>query len=151
MRKSTMLTPFLGRRWHAFPEVDQLWNELMGFARHTNSNDTATSWAPAIDILENAEAYEVRAELAGVDPKNVDISLNGDVLTVRGEKQRDEKKNEDNWTLCERVWGSFERSFTLPAQVNADGVVAEAKNGVLTVRIPKAKEAKPLKIEVKGS
>lgn len=154
MRKSTTLSPFSNRRLFTLPEVDRLWGQLMGIPYYSadgDNSDWTTHWAPAIDIVENAEGYQVRAELAGVNPEEVDVSLSGDVLTIRGEKHVEEKRDEDNWTMRERVWGKFQRSFTLPSPVTAENIVAETKNGVLTVHIPKAKEAKPHKIKVKSN
>ncbi len=152
MAKSTMLSPFSTRRWFSFPEADRLWNQLMSIPFYSTEGDNDwSSWSPAIDIVENAEGYQVRAELAGIDAKDVDVSLSGDVLTIRGEKHVDTKRDEDNWTVRERAWGKFHRSFTLPSPVSAEGIVAETKNGVLTVNIPKAKEAKPHKIKVKSN
>lgn len=152
MAKSTTLSPFSSRRWLGFPEVDRLWSQLMGFPFYATEaeREWATHWSPPVDIIENAEGYQVRAELAGVDPNDVDVSLTGDVLTIRGHKHVEEKREQENWTTRERIWGKFERSFTLPSAVNAENIVAETKNGVLTVHIPKAKEAKPHKIKVKS-
>ena len=152
MRKSTMLSPFSSRRWFGFPEMDQLIHQLVGVPYYTGNGDGdwATHWSPSIDIVETPEGYQVRAELAGVNSEDVDVSLNGDVLTIRGEKNVEEKREEENWTLRERTWGKFERSFTLPSPVTAENIVAETKNGVLTVDIPKAREAKPHKIKVKS-
>ncbi|MHC4512107.1 MAG: Hsp20/alpha crystallin family protein [Planctomycetota bacterium] len=155
MRKPTTLSPYTTSRWFTFPEMDRLWHQLTGFPYHAAGNgtdhDDEANWSPAIDIVESPTGYEVRADLAGVDAKDVDVSLNGDVLTIRGEKQVEQKQENDNWTRRERVFGSFQRSFTLPAPVDAEKIVAEAKNGVLTVRIPKAKEAKPHKIQVQSN
>lgn len=88
MRKSTMLSPFTSRRWFGFPEMDQLVQHLMGVPYYSGNGegDWSTHWSPSIDIVETPEGYQVRAELAGVNPNDVDVSLSGDVLTIRGEK-----------------------------------------------------------------
>jgi len=104
---------------------------------------------PAFDISEADDHFVVKADLPGIDPKNLDISLTGNVLTIRGEKKEErEEKNERYYTL-ERQFGSFTRSFMLPADVKEDGIEASYKGGVLRVNIPKSERAKQKKIPVK--
>ena len=108
-------------------------------------------WAamtPAVDVEETPEAYIFRADLPGVDSKNVKVTVNGDTLTLRGERKREEKKIEGTLHRFERSYGSFERSFTLGMPVRPDHVKATYKNGVLEIRVPKADEAKSREIEV---
>lgn len=108
---------------------------------------------PAVDIVEKDDAYEVSAELPGMDEKNVEVKLANDVLTIRGEKQDEKEEKRKDYYLHERHFGSFERSFAVPEGVDADKIAASFKKGVLTVTLPKKPEArKPVKkIEVKAS
>ena len=104
---------------------------------------------PAFDISEADDHFVVKADLPGIDPKNLEISLTGNVLTIMGEKKEErEEKNERYYTL-ERQFGSFTRSFMLPADVKEDGIEASYKGGVLRVNIPKSERAKQKKIPVK--
>lgn len=107
------------------------------------------TWRPLVDIVETPQAYIVRAELPGVNADDVDVTLTADTLTIRGEKKVEERQKDENWALRERMYGAFERSFTFPTPVQSDGVEAEAHNGVLTIKVMKAKEAQPRKIDVK--
>lgn len=109
--------------------------------------------APAVDIVEKDNAYEITAELPGMEEKNIEVKLvNGD-LTIKGEKQEEKEEKEKDYYLHERQFGSFERRFRVPDTVNADKIEASFKKGVLTVSLPKKAEAqKPAKkIEVKAA
>src|SRR5579862_7024849 len=112
---------------------------------------TFTLTAPAIDVAENDRAYKITAELPGMEPGNVDVSVGGDTLTIKGEKRQEKEEKEENYYLCERSFGSFQRSFTLPAGVDRDNISSELTKGVLTVTLPKTAEAQKQqkKIEVK--
>jgi HSP20 family protein len=113
-----------------------------------------TSWynAPAVDVLEKSDKYEITAELPGLDQSNIDINLSGDVLTIRGEKKEEKEETEKGYHLSERRFGSFQRSFRVPDGVDVNTVEASFKNGVLTLTLPKTPEAqsKAKKIEVKS-
>jgi HSP20 family protein len=106
---------------------------------------------PAFDISENDNDFVVKAELPGVDPKEVDINLTGNLLTIKGEKKDEGEETRENFHRVERSYGSFSRSFQLPCEVLEDKIEAQYKNGVLDLRIPKAEKAKrkSVKIEVK--
>ena len=108
-------------------------------------------WSPALDVSETDEAVLVHAEIPGIDPKDLDISVVGDTLTIRGEKTDETEQSGRNYHRVERRYGSFTRSLALPAAVDADKVTAAAKQGVLEIRLPKKEEAKAKRIEVKGS
>lgn len=103
---------------------------------------------PAVDVEETPEAYVFRADLPGVDSKNVKITVSGDTLTLRGERKREETKTEANLQRVERSYGVFERGFTLGMPVRADQVKATYKDGVLEIRVPKAEEARAREIQV---
>jgi len=108
---------------------------------------------PAVDITETDKAYEVTAELPGMDEKNIDVKLTNGNLTIKGEKQEEKEEKKKDYYLKERTFGSFERSFPLPEGVDKDKIEASFKKGVLTVTLPKTPEAqKPeKKITVKGA
>jgi len=108
---------------------------------------------PAMDVSEDANSYKLTAELPGMEEKDVEVALSDDLLTLKGVKKYEEKRDEKNYTLTERSYGSFERSFTLPDGVDRDKVSAEFAKGVLTITLPKLPEAKvePKKIAVKAA
>ena len=106
-------------------------------------------WTPACDIYEDGEALTLRFELAGVDPKDVDIRFENGVLTLRGERKMEKEEKKDSYHRIELSYGAFTRSFSLPTAVDAERIRAESKNGVLTVTLPKKAEAKPRAITVK--
>jgi HSP20 family protein len=110
---------------------------------------TATSWLPAVDVAELDDRYEVKLELPGVSKEDVKISLQDDLLTVHGEKKQEKESKGKNFHRVERSYGSFRRTFTLPARVKADRVEAAFADGVLTVVLPKAEEARRKQIDVK--
>ena len=106
------------------------------------------TWAPAVDIYEHENNIVIKAELPGVDPKDVDIRLDNNVLTVQGERKLDNEVKKENYHRVERSYGAFTRSFTLPTTVDASGIKAEYKDGVLRVTLPKREEAKPKQIQI---
>jgi len=111
-------------------------------------------WNPAVDVTETNDAYIFGAEIPGMKREDITITFEKEVLTIRGEKSREEKKVEDGerkFHIWERTYGAFQRTFTFPAMVLADKIAAEMKDGVLTVTVPKAPEAKSSarKIEIK--
>jgi HSP20 family protein len=113
------------------------------------------SWVavPAIDFVERDNAYEVHADLPGMDEKDIEVKVAGGVLTIKGEKREDKEEKKPDFHLRERRFGSFERALRVPEGVEADKIEASFKKGVLTVTLPKKPEAqKPVKkIEVKGA
>ena len=105
-------------------------------------------WVPAVDIKETDHELVVKADVPDVDMKDIDVRMENGTLTIRGERKFEEKKAEGGWHRVERSYGSFERAFTLPDTVNPEGVMADYKNGVLTVTLPKKEIAKPRQIKV---
>jgi len=107
---------------------------------------------PAIDIAENDKSYKITAELPGLEASNIDVSVSGDMLTIKGEKRQEKEEKNENYYLSERAFGSFQRSFTLPDGVDRDKISSELTKGVLTVTLPKTAEAQKhhKKIEVKA-
>src|SRR6266516_3657040 len=106
------------------------------------------AWNPVADIYETDDELIVKAELPGVDPKMVDVRLENNVLTIRGERQFEQNVEKENYHRMERSYGSFCRSFTLPTNVEADKIRADFKDGVLNITLPKAESAKAKKIEI---
>jgi HSP20 family protein len=108
---------------------------------------------PAVDVAETDQAYEIKAELPGLDEKNIEVKVANGVLSIKGEKQEEKEEREKDYYRRERSFGSFERSFQLPDDIEADKIEATFKNGVLSVTLPKSAEARQQakKIEVKAS
>ena len=133
-------------------EMDRFFNSFLedspysGFIRR----ETGT-WYPSVDIEENDNEYLLRAEIPGMESKDVDISLNDNVLTIKGQKKVEKEEKESNYRHVECRYGTFQRTFQLPANVDPHNVKAECSNGVLTVHIAKSPEAKPKKIEIKSA
>ena len=111
----------------------------------------SVGWTPKADIFEDEEGVALRFELAGVEPKDVDIRFENGVLTLRGDRKMENEDKRDNYHRVELSYGTFTRSFSLPATIDAEKIRAESKNGVLTVHLPKKPEAKPKSIQVKVS
>lgn len=126
-------------------EMDRIFN-----GNQVGYTDTASDWVPPVDIKEGKDAYEVSAELPGVDPKDIEVSLEDGVLTVKGERKSDSHEEGHGYTRTERVYGSFFRRFTLPDTADSDHISAKTVHGVLTLRVPKKEKALPKKITVEG-
>jgi HSP20 family protein len=125
-------------------QVNRMFSEL--FSRSQESNLTA--WAPAVDIFENEHELVVKADLPDVKPEELDIRVENNILTIRGERKFEKKVDEKNYLRVERSYGSFARSFSLANTVNSEAIKADYKDGVLTLTIPKREEAKPKQIKV---
>ena len=138
-------------RFDPFRDLSRLQDEMMrGFeGRLPVASGESVGWTPACDILEDGENVTIRFELAGVEPKDVEIRFENGVLTARGERKMEKEEKGANHHRVEMAYGAFSRSFALPATVDAERILAEARNGVLTVTMPKKAEAKPKAISVK--
>ena len=127
-------------------------NEFSRLFDRTGSNDESTSavaeWAPSVDIEEHADKYVLHADVPGVDPKEIEITLEKGVLTLSGSREKAIEQKEVESRRIERITGRFLRRFTLPESVDAENVKASGKHGVLEVVIPKREAAKPRKITV---
>ncbi|SRR6266545_2667236 len=108
------------------------------------------AWNPSVDIYENKDQIVLEAELPGMNREDFELSVENNVITLRGERQFEKKHESDNYHRVERSYGSFTRSFTLPQTVSADGTTAEYRNGVLRVTLPKREETKARRIEIAG-
>jgi|SRR5580700_7142559 HSP20 family protein len=112
--------------------------------------DLAT-WAPAVDIYETENEVVVKADLPDIQDKDIDVRVEGNTLTVRGERKFDKDVKEDNYLRIERAYGSFMRSFSLPNTVSSEGIRADYRNGVLTLRMAKREESKAKQIKISVS
>jgi HSP20 family protein len=116
-------------------------------------NSSITTWAPAVDIYETENELVIKADLPEINEKELDVRIENNTLTIRGERKFEQKVKEGSYLRTERTYGSFSRSFSLPNTVNTETIKAEYKNGVLTVELPKRAESKPrqVKVNVTGS
>ena len=149
-RPRTRVEPFrdlMGMR----DEISRLFDISLGGSLVDRASLFDGDWAPAIDVYENDDKVVVKTELPGLDEKNVELSILGDTLTIKGEKKKEEEKQEKHYHRLERSYGSFQRSITLPSQVVHEKAKASFNNGVLEVEIPKKEEAKPKQIKVEVS
>jgi HSP20 family protein len=108
------------------------------------------SWHPSVDIYENKDQIVLEAELPGMSREDFDLSIENNVITLRGERRFEKKEDTDNYHRVERAYGSFTRSFTMPNTITGEGATADYRNGVLRVTIPKREDTKARRIEVKG-
>jgi len=125
-------------------QINRLFNDAFDSTRESN----LTTWAPAVDIFENEQELIVKADLPDIDPKDLDIRVENNILTIRGERKFEKKQDNGDYLRVERAYGSFSRSFALSSTVNMDAIDAQYENGVLTLRVPKREEAKPKQIKV---
>jgi HSP20 family protein len=116
--------------------------------RHTSDDSNLTTWAPAVDIFETEHELVVKADLPDVNAQDLDIRVENNILTIRGERKFEKKVNENNYLRVERSYGTFARSFSLANTVNSEAIKADYQNGVLTLNIPKREETKPKQIKV---
>ncbi|BDG09708.1 Hsp20/alpha crystallin family protein [Anaeromyxobacter paludicola] len=119
--------------------------------RLTLSPGESVGWTPKCDIFEDEESIALRFDLAGVDPKDVEIRFENGVLTLKGERKLEKEEKRDNYHRVEMSYGTFTRSFTVPGTIDPEKIKAESKNGMLAVHLPKKPEAKPKAITVKVS
>jgi HSP20 family protein len=146
-------------RWEPFPgssdsQLNRLFSDFFG---RTSQEQNLTPWVPAVDIFEGEHELFVKADLPDIKPEELDIRVENNILTIRGERRfekfarpagADEKTAEKNYLRVERSYGSFARSFSLANTVNSEAIKADYQNGVLTLSIPKREEAKPKQIKV---
>lgn len=138
------LEPFRG-----LSTLQDQFNRLFNESFRTHSEESAlTSWAPAVDIYETPNELVVKADLPDVNEKDIDVRVENNLLTIRGERKFEKSVSEENFLRVERTYGSFSRSFSLPNTVNPEAIGAEYKNGVLTVTLPKREESKPRQVKV---
>jgi HSP20 family protein len=149
--------------WGSFrSEMDRLFDRFtrsFGLPSLRNIADFEPPWrsfvssAPPIDMSEDDKAYKISAELPGLDAKDVEVSISGDRLVLKGEKRQEQEEKNKNYYHSERTYGSFQRSFELPASVDRDNIAADFSKGVLTITLPKsvAMQQQQKKIEIKSA
>jgi HSP20 family protein len=142
-------------RWDPFRELEEMSDRLNRMvtrpATRTNGKESLTvaDWMPTVDISETDGEYVIKAELPEVKKDDVKVTLEDGILTIQGERRREKDEKTTKYHRVERSYGSFARSFSLPDQVDENGVTADYKDGMLNLRIPKSEKAKPRAIEVK--
>jgi len=113
--------------------------------------ESGAVWSsPAIDMYQSDNDVVLKAALPGIKAEDVHINISGDILTIKGEAQQDEKKQEKSWYIREQRWGAFERAIRLPTAVIADRAKADFESGILTINLPKSKESRPKTITIKA-
>ena len=143
-------------RWEPFRGLNTLQEQVNrlfedSVTRTRSGQAELAGWAPAVDIFETENELVVKADLPDVLEKDIDVRVENNTLTIRGERKFNNEVHEDNYLRVERAYGTFTRSFSLPKTVNTEGIHAEYRNGVLSVRLPKREETKPKQIKISVS
>jgi HSP20 family protein len=136
------------RPWGLLGEFQREINQL--FDNRNDASVVTADWVPAVDVREDEERFVIRADLPGVDPENIDVTMENGMLTIRGSREATKDVNEGGWHRVERVSGNFYRRFSLPDSADAEHIGAKTANGVLEVTIPKHARVKPRKIAVEN-
>jgi HSP20 family protein len=147
------MTPSSGGGW---PELSRIRSEINRifedpFSMAWPSTSFYEGWAPPVDIYEDKDKYIVKAEVPGMRKEDLNVTLDGNTLSISGERKAEEEKREGESYRAERFFGRFQRSVTLPMAVAEDKIQATYKDGVLSIQVPKSEEAKPKQIQVKTS
>lgn len=137
----------IGNLFNLHNEMGKLFGDLFS-SQDSDAYVENTSWMPKVDISETENGFEILAELPGVNESDVNVSVSDNLLTIKGEKRAEEKTDDKDLHRVERRYGSFQRSFTLPRQVDTSDIKAGYKNGILSLTIPKVEEAKPTEIPI---
>jgi HSP20 family protein len=141
-------------KWDPFRDIMTLRDRMnrlfedMSTYRGEEKDLAASAWAPAVDIYETENEVVLTAEIPGVDEKDIEIKVEDNTLTLRGERKFEKETKEENFHRIERAYGSFFRSFALPTYIDHDRIEAEHENGVLKIRMPKKSELKPRKVKI---
>ena len=141
-------------RWDPFQELVSWSNRLnrtLTDPTTGRTEDAFGAWTPPVDIFEKDSNLVIRAELPGVDKKDIDVRIENGVLTLHGERKQETTINEENAYRMERVYGTFTRSFSLPTTVDPSKINALFKDGILELMVPKLETAKPKRIEIKAA
>jgi HSP20 family protein len=132
-------------------EMDRLFDRFFEGDAGWEALEIGGEWAPKVDLSETKEAYVVRAEIPGVEQKDIQVSLQDQLLTIKGEKTKEKEEKDEHYHRVERSYGAFARAMRLPAAVEGSKVTASFKDGVLTVTLPKTPAAKGTTIPIKAS
>jgi HSP20 family protein len=130
-------------------QVNRLFED--NFTRDRSGHADLATWAPPVDIYETANELVLKVDLPDVQDKDIDVRVENNMLTIRGERKFDKDVNEDNYLRVERAYGSFMRSFSLPNTVSSENIRAEYRNGVLSLRMVKREESKPKQVKISVS
>jgi HSP20 family protein len=130
-------------------EIKQVFGRLFTDEGHDQPSVAASQWVPRVDIKEEDKRFVIQADIPGVDPQGIEISMDKGVLTIKGERKQETAEENGKVTRVERVHGLFHRSFVLPDSADAEGITATGKHGVLEIAIPKKAETTARRIEVK--
>ncbi|MBI5463368.1 MAG: Hsp20/alpha crystallin family protein [Ignavibacteriales bacterium] len=130
-------------------EINRVFDHFFRGGSQWDESTELSMWTPSVDIAEQDDQFVVKVELPGVNKDDVKITLESNILTVRGEKKQEKEEKGKSFHRVERSYSSFQRSFTLPTTVKSDKIDAGYRDGILTIVLPKADEAKPKQIEVK--
>ena len=137
--------------WRMLDQFRRDIDKVFGHPGEQATEDSAiatSAWVPAVDIKEEPQQFMIEADIPGVDPKEIEISMENGVLTLKGERKSVSQEEGKNYKRVERVYGTFYRRFSLPDTADPEKVTASGKNGVLQIAIPKREVAKPVKITV---
>lgn len=137
--------------WRELEEMSNRWNRMLSRPETKGTMMTTVDWAPLVDVKETNEEYLIKAELPGLKKEDVKVAIDHGHLTLTGERKLEKEEKGEKYHRVERFYGNFMRSFTLPEGVDENKVIAEHKDGVLTVRLPKSPVTKPKAIDVKIS
>jgi HSP20 family protein len=139
-------------KWDPFRELNILPGRFGTFlGKDWEKAMSTTEWNPSVDIFENENEIVVKAELPGMNAKDIDVRIENNVLMLKGERRFEKETKEENYHRVEREYGSFSRSFSLPMAVREDKVTAEYKDGVLKIVLPKKEEVKPKSIKIEAA
>lgn len=146
------LVPFsgLGNLNRLRRDMDDLWSRFYDTGGVPATRGEGLSYMPSVNIKETDQAFEVSAETPGIKPEEIQVTLSDGVLTIKGEKKEEKEETKGDYHVVERRFGSFQRSFRLPKEVDAAKIVAKHKDGVLNIILPKAPKAAATTIQVKG-
>jgi HSP20 family protein len=136
-------------RWDPFRDMTQVQNQFNRLVDQVWSG-RQESWLPAVDVFDTKDSVVLKAELAGMDPDEIQIEVEDNVLTIKGERKFEETVDEERYYRVERRFGSFQRNLALPQGVKPEDISAAYEDGILTVTVPKVEEEKPKRIEVKA-
>jgi len=131
-------------------EMNRAFESRLGEAASDNSSVVTSNWTPAVDIKEEEKRFVLYADLPGIDPKDIEVTMDQGVLTIKGERPFAEEGDRTGYKRVERAYGAFYRRFSLPDTADADRIQATGKNGVLEISIPKHERVQPRKISVQG-
>ncbi len=128
--------------------LDRVFDDFFFPSNTWARREKAKKWSPSVDIFDDEDNIVLKAELPGVDKKDITIDLENRVLTIKGERSFEDAEKKDNYYRRERVFGTFERAFTIPEDIDAEQIKASYKDGVLEVQVPKPEKKEPRKIEI---